>query len=404
MRIFHISTGIVRIPADKLGSPEGHITSISKQMVKMGHEVTIVDRKYSSSDPSEERFDGVNIVRLLVKPIRPTALENNLPFLYWIRSVLNTITFSYRVSRYLKRSAFDIVNTYVISSTFTLIILNKRLRTKLIYNHHASFWPSRSGGVLSKFLSLLGNFTIRRIKRTIVQNDSVRAQFMERYGLPEHKIAVLPPGIDMTSFSLDTQGRDFQSEQQSKSVRHILFVGRINQMKGLEYLVMAADIIVNQKHYKEVQFLLVGPFESAEASKPGKYTARILGLIKALKLEDNVKLTGTVSLDELKKLYLNCDIFVLPSIVEQFPLVVLEAMAAGKPVVASKTAGAVMQIKDGWNGFLVEIGDEAGLADKLSFLLDNVQEAKRMGSNGREIAEQYDWSNIAPKYVEIYTG
>ena len=405
MKILHISTGVQKIPLDKLGSPEGHISFMSKHLVKMGHEVTILDRKYSPSDPSLEQVDGINIVRLPVKSFPPNALEGKLSFLYWIRSGLNTTLFTFKVNKYLKQAGeFDAINTYVVSSTFALLILNKGLGERIFYNHHAAFWPSQSGGILNRLLLLLGSFVMKRVKRTIVQNDAQRSQLIRRLKLPEQKFVVLLPGIDMNLFSFDTELNDIKVKYQLNGMKLVLFVGRINQMKGLEYLVRAANIVVNQHNYEKALFLLVGPFESPEIDKPGGYTARILNLIKAFKLEQSVKLIGTVPLDDVMKLYLACDMFVLPSVVEQFPLVVIEAMAAGKPVVATKTPGTLMQVRDGWNGFLVEIGNEQELAEKIRYLLDNPEETRRMGTNARDFVKQFDWSLIAQKYLEVYAA
>ena len=403
MRILQISTGVQKIPPDKAGSPEGHITLLSKQLVKMGHEVTILDRKYASSDPSSEQFEGIEIIRLSAKYLGPSILESKLPFLYWLRSGLNTLLFTLKINRFLKqRYEFEAINTYVITSTLILVILNKSLRSRIVYNHHAAFWPSESGGILNWVTGSIGRFTLKRIKKVILQNDSVQHQFATRLMIPDSKTTVLPPGIhfDRTPpVNMD----DIKAKYNLENRKLVLFVGRINRMKGLEYLVKAADIIVNQCSHKEMLFLLVGSFENVEVDKPGKYTRRILDLVKSLNLAENVRLTGTVPLDDITGLYLICDLFVLPSIAEQFPLVVLEAMTSGKPVIASKTPGALMQVKDGWNGLLVGIGDEKELAEKIRYLLDNPEEAKRMGVNATEFVKQFDWSKIAQKYLEVYT-
>jgi glycosyltransferase involved in cell wall biosynthesis len=403
MKILHISTGVQKIPLDKTGGPEGHITFMSKYLAELGHEVTILDRKHSPTDPPLEQADSINIVRLPVKSFPPNSLEGKLPFLYWLRSGLNTALFTLRVNNYLKQAAnFDVINTYVISSTFVLLILNKPLRARTFYNHHAAFWPSQSGGILNRILLRLGGFTMKRVKKTIVQNDSQRSQLIRCLKLPEQKFVSLPPGIDMNLFSFGTGVDDIKAKYHLNGRRVALFAGRINQMKGLECLIKAANIMVNQYGYRDALFLLAGPFESVEIDKPGRYTARILNIVKSFNLEQNVSLTGTVPLADLRKLYLVCDIFVLPSIVEQFPLVVIEAMASGKPVVATETPGTLMQVKDGWNGFLVEIGNEQELAEKIKYLLDNPDEARRMGANAREFAREFDWAKLAQRYVEVY--
>lgn len=408
MKILHISTGVNKIPLDRFGCPEGHMFFMSKSLAKMGHQVTILDRKYLPDVPSFEDIDGVKIVRLPVKWFSPDVVkkEGRFPsFCRWICSNLNAVLFMLKANAYLRKvGEFEAINTYVISTTFVLVILNKGLRGRIFYNHHNPFWPSQSGGILNRLLSLLRGFPLKRVKMIITQNDSSMTQLITRFKVPETKIASIPAGIDTSLFSPEIKLDDVKEKYRLNRVRVILFVGKIGRVKGIEYLVKAVDIIVNQPGYRDALFLLVGPYEEFEINEPGEYTARILNLIKSFKLEQNVRLTGTLPLDELTKLYLACDIFVLPSVVEQFPLVVIEAMAAGKPVVATKTLGALMQVTDGWNGFLVEIGDERELAEKIKYLLDNPEEAKQMGINARETAEQFDWSIVAQKYLAVYAA
>ena len=91
MKILQISTGGAKIPADRAGGLEGHIFSMSKQLSRMGHEIIILDRKYSADDDSFERIEGVNIIRLPAILFEPGRLEKGkFPFLYWIRGSLNT--------------------------------------------------------------------------------------------------------------------------------------------------------------------------------------------------------------------------------------------------------------------------------------------------------------------------
>jgi len=85
------------------------------------------------------------------------------------------------------------------------------------------------------------------------------------------------------------------------------------------------------------------------------------------------------------------------------PLVVVEAMASGRPVIGTKVGGIPQKIKDGWNGFLIEPANEQQLAGKIKYLVDNPEERKRMGANSRRYAEEeYDWSKIAERLLQVY--
>ena len=102
-------------------------------------------------------------------------------------------------------------------------------------------------------------------------------------------------------------------------------------------------------------------------------------------------------------MYAACDIFVLPSLAEGDPLVTLEAMASGKPVIGTRVGGIPRQIRDGWNGFLVDPADERQLADRIRYLIDNPDERQIMGANSRRHAQdQFDWKHVAERLSLIY--
>jgi glycosyltransferase involved in cell wall biosynthesis len=114
--------------------------------------------------------------------------------------------------------------------------------------------------------------------------------------------------------------------------------------------------------------------------------------------------TGYVSdYEELKALYAICDIFVLPSFEEGDPIALKEALASGKPLIGSNVGGIPMQIEDGWNGFLIEPGNEKQLYGKIKYLIENEDVRKRMEKNSRKLAEEeFDWNKIVDKYFEVY--
>lgn len=123
----------------------------------------------------------------------------------------------------------------------------------------------------------------------------------------------------------------------------------------------------------------------------------------ALGLGESVVFSGYMEEDELKEAYGVCDLFVLPSTVEPFGIVVAEAMASGKPVVCTNSGGVREVVADGVNGFLVPPGDSGALADRLCALLSDKSARDRMGRMGRRIAEtKFDWKAIALRTKRLY--
>ena len=397
MNIVQVTGGELRIPVKTGGGAENLVLNISKRLSQAGHSVTILDRKYSPEDPDVEYIDNVKIVRLKARRI---AVGN-----YNIRLTVNQLSLARQVRKYLAKAEFDIVHVHISVMGILLAITNPTLRKRLFYTSHATRRSKRSLTLFDRGIVALENALVKRTRKAIVFNDEMRENFITTYKVQSEDIVALPVGIDVDSFNPNIDTGDIKQRYNLEGKLLILFIGRIHQDKGIEYLVKAANILVNKYVYTDIQFLLVGPTETfgLKENNRSSYLDKIMHLIGDYELHQVVQLTGAVPLDDLKKLYAACDIFALPSVAESSPSAPLEAMASGKPIVATKTYGLPMQVRDGQNGFLVDVADERQLAEKLKYLIDKPEERERMGAYGRRLAEEeFDWNKIAEKLVEIY--
>jgi glycosyltransferase involved in cell wall biosynthesis len=133
------------------------------------------------------------------------------------------------------------------------------------------------------------------------------------------------------------------------------------------------------------------------------YTAKVKQLIGELALEHNIVLHGHVENTQLLDLMARCSVLTLFSNEETSPTVIAQAMAMGKPIVASRVGGIPEMVKDGYNGFLVERGDEQALAEQLVALLKSPKLCQTMGARGREIAlQRFKPSVVAQQTIEVY--
>jgi len=199
---------------------------------------------------------------------------------------------------------------------------------------------------------------------------------------------IIPNGIDVEHFSAEVS----PIEGLCDGKLNILFVGRLEKRKGLRYLLGA---------YKEVtreipnsRLIVVGPGARQEYEN----------LISRASLED-VVFTGYVSNEELPRYYKTADLFCAPATGgESFGIVLLEAMAAAKPIVASHIDGYASVMSHGVEGLLVPPKDEQALASAIIHLLGDISIRQEMGSRGRQKVEHYKWQNIARRVVEYYTS
>lgn len=204
------------------------------------------------------------------------------------------------------------------------------------------------------------------------------------------KIKVIPGGIDTTKFLKSRSTKSFEAKYNLKGKKLVIFVGRLTKEKGIEYLISAAENI-------DAEIFIIGG---------GPYKKYLQNYTKISEVT-NVHFLGYFGreyLSELKEFYSRADVLVVPSIVdESLGLVILEAMAANTPVVASNKGGIPLVVKDGKNGILVRAKSSKGIIDAVNKLLNNPQLAKKMGINAREtVMNKFDWVNISPEFVKIY--
>ncbi|MEX0744690.1 MAG: glycosyltransferase family 4 protein [Phycisphaeraceae bacterium] len=184
------------------------------------------------------------------------------------------------------------------------------------------------------------------------------------------------------------------------TVRHtepgsrLLFVGRLARVKGLAVLLEAMRAIVQR--CANVRLTLVGD---------GEERSILEQQVREMGLAAHVQFVGYRSSDEVGELLRQTDVFVLPSFAEGVPVVLMEAMATGLPVVATRIAGVAELVTDGVSGHLVAPGDAPSLADRVAELLDDAALRQRMGEAGRATVEQsFNVSTETKRLHELFMG
>ena len=403
MRILHIYDSDVgeRALPDQGSGPASVTFYLSKYMAKEGHDVTILERRCNNLPPLEY-IEGIRFVRLDAKKRSGAPFKEirNLPF-GLLRLILDSTEFAIKVNNYVKKENFDVVHVHHPFAASILVTLNRELRRRIIYTLHAGEEKKRLGlGPSNKTLLLLRFFSpdlflIKRVRKTIVLNKALRFKLLSK-GIDESRITFIPNGVEIDK----SIGRNIREEEERIKRRYklgnvnILFSGPIIPRKGVKYLIKAIEMLVNGGY--NINLVIVGRTDLDE-----DYVRELREYVKSHKLPINF--TGFIPYEDLMRLYYICDIFVLPSFEEGDPMALKSALAAGKPLVGSNVGGIPMQIRDGWNGFLVEPGNEKQLAEKIRYLIDNLEERERMGKNSRKLArEEFDWKKITERYLKVY--
>ncbi len=241
--------------------------------------------------------------------------------------------------------------------------------------------------------------------RIVAATQAELAQFQWLYKVDTKNVVVIPPGVDTSHFYPipEDEAKEFIGMPEDK--RMILYVGRIEPLKGVDTLIEAAAILRQRGVLVEgCECLAIIGGESGEPpEKISEEMARLKGIARKLGTDDMVTFLGPQDQDNLQYYYSASDIVVVPSHYELFGLVALEAMACGRTVVASETGGLAFLIHDGENGFHVPAADPNALADKLELIIKDPGLRARIGENARAYAQGHAWPLIAERVVKLYS-
>ena len=213
---------------------------------------------------------------------------------------------------------------------------------------------------------------------------------------PEH-VYVVPPGIDLATFQpLD------RTEARRKigygSGRLLLFVGRLERLKGVDVAIKALALLRDRDH-DDLRLIVRGEDvrDGEESEKE-----RLKAVATSLGVRDRVDFLGSVAHHELPYFYAAADVLVMPSYSESFGLVALEAQACGRPVVASGVSGLRSVVRDEVSGYLIDGHDPAIYAERIGRLLSDPELAQQMGMRGRLLAQRFSWTRTADRLEGLF--
>jgi glycogen synthase len=255
-------------------------------------------------------------------------------------------------------------------------------------------YPSVRGRVANYFmqrLSKLEEETAKNATIVITISNYSLEKIQKYYGIEQSKVRIVPNGVDIEKFKpMDT--KEVRQQFGLGNEPCVLFVGSLIPRKGLPFLVEAAKKVVRTQ--ADTKFLIVGD---------GPLRNQLYDSLKTANLSGNFKFLGNLKDNVLPAIYNCADVFVLPSIQEGQGIVLLEAQASGKPVVAFDIGGVKETLQNKETGLLVNQGDVDALADTLLKLLTDKTLREKMGSNGRKfVSENYTWDICAQKMLKVY--
>ncbi|ENN96075.1 group 1 glycosyl transferase [Methanocaldococcus villosus KIN24-T80] len=371
-------------PPKIVGGLAIHCKGLAEALVKLGHEVDIITADHHL--PEYENIRGVNVYR-----VRPLTHSHFLTY-----AILMAEEMEKKIG-ILKRD-YDVVHCHDWMTHFVGANLKHVVNMPYVQSIHSTE-QGRCGGIHSedsRTIAGIEYLSTYEACQVITVSKSLKDEICYIYNVPEDKVRVIYNGINPEEFDIEI------SEEERLAIRRnigvydheimILYVGRLTYQKGVEYLIRAMPIILSK--FPNAKLVIAGN---------GDMRGYLEDLSYRVGVRDRVIFLGFVGGDFLPKLYKASDIVVIPSIYEPFGIVALEAMAAGKPVVATSVGGLREIIKHEYNGIWVYPYNPESIAWGVERVLSDEGLRKYIINNAKkEVYEKYSWMNIAKETVKVY--
>jgi teichuronic acid biosynthesis glycosyltransferase TuaC len=226
------------------------------------------------------------------------------------------------------------------------------------------------------------------------------SELLIEFDVDSGKIEIIPLGVDIYKFKTEDK---ISLKQQLKidADKIILYVGRLDKLKGVDYLLRAIYKLKTEYGtfdiYKNLKLIIIGN---------GHEMINLQKLSKEMNIQEIVTFKGEFRGKELENWYSVADLFILPSLTEGKPVVIYEAMSSECAVIATNVGGIPDQVKDNYTGFLLEPGDIDDLTNKIKYLIENDEVMKKMGEEGRKliIKEGWTWEGYAKRINNLYNN
>lgn len=239
--------------------------------------------------------------------------------------------------------------------------------------------------------------------RSIAATPAERAQMLWLYRAPRRKIAVIPPGVNLSRFKPMSAVAAKAALGLASERNLLLFVGRIEPLKGVDTIFEALAILKRQAPHmvRNLSLMVIGG-DPDEPIGSNTEMDRLKALRLSLGLDDLVVFLGAKDQDTLNYYYAASEALIMPSDYESFGMVALEAMASGTPVIASEVGGLAHLVRDGQNGYHIPTRDPQALADKICLLLCHPQVQDKMRQVASRNAADHAWPLIADRLLAVF--
>nr|HDO80806.1 glycosyltransferase family 1 protein [Candidatus Bathyarchaeota archaeon] len=362
----------------------------SKALAKLGCKVSVITR-FAFSQPVFHKDGNVRVYRVPERKLVMTLPFNDFRVFLSANLAFN-IAATAKFFKLDGEENFSICHVHDWLSAIAGLTIKESLGKPMVFTVHSTE-SVRSGDRGIEPIRELEKKCAERADVVIAVSNYIKQEVL-RMGIRERKVRVVHNGVDVKMFRP-------ASKKSRRRVREkyglgdgpvVLFLGRLDPSKGLDYLLRALPVVLEEE--PEVKVVIGGQ---------GWLEPVLVSLAKLLGVEDHVVFTGYVPSEELPSLYSAADVFVSPSLCEPFGLTLLEAMACGTPVVSTYAGGIPEFVKPMENGILVDSHSPDQLAYAITLLLQDEELRRKIAENGRRhVEKEFTWERTAEKTLKIY--
>ena len=392
MRIAQVSahtSPLAPLGGRETGGMNVYVLELSRELATLGYDVDIFTRLDGELPRVEQIAPGLRLIRIEAGPGEPIEKEE-------IARYLPDFHRNMRAFAEAQPGGYDLIHSHYWQSGWAGTLLARELDLPHVVMFHTLGEVKNRArfGEAEPKLRIRHERTIARRATAIVTASSHERQLLERYyGADTERMHTVPCGIDLELFQPKDRAEARARLDLDKDEAVIIWVGRLEKLKGVEILVDAvADL-----ERRDFTLLIVGGDERAAEMR-----AELEAQAEAAGIRANVRFEGAVAHDSLPWYYSAADVCVVPSYYESFGLVAVEAMACGTPVVASRVGGLVSTVIDGVTGYLIPWRCPGPFAEKIEVLLENPELRANFSAAARKSVERFRWSTVGLHIADVY--
>ena len=374
-------------PAWNYGGVTRVVYEISKRLCEMGHDVTV----YTTDALDSKSRIRVKSNPTIINGVKTFYFKNLSNYLTYKHHIPLPLEMHLKIKNEVKR--YDIVHLHGYHHMLNVIVhyYAKKIGVPYVLQPHGSLPRIIEKQRLKKLYDWVWGYKILKDASKVIALTKTEAEQCKMMGVDEDKIEIIPNGIDLSEYE-NLPGRgEFGKKYLLNDEKIILYLGRIHKIKGPDLLARAFAEL--SKEIDNVKLVIAGPDDG--------YLTSLKKLVADLEISDKVLFTGPLYGEEKLRAYVDADVYVLPSVYETFPVVVLEACACGVPVIVTDRCG-IADIVDNKVGYMVEYNKDQ-LKSAMIKVLNDEGLRRRFGEEGKRLVrDQFSWDVVVAKVENIY--